>query len=108
MSIFSSNLQRYMEDRHMNQRQLAKAAGLTETSVSRYLNGTRIPNLETLTDLCDALNVTPNDLTGYGRSYMIEGALSAVKACKKAATAAEDLLEQGLKEDNEHGCDCNK
>ena len=108
MSIFSANLRHYMEDRHMNQRQLAEAAGLTETSVSRYLNGTRIPNLETLTDLCDALNVTPNDLTGYGRSYMIEGALSAVKACKKAATAAEDLLEQGLKEDNEHGCDCNK
>lgn len=108
MSIFSSNLQHYMEERRVNQRQLAEAVGVAEATISRYLKGTRSPNLETLTDLCDVLNVTPNDLTGYGRSYMIEGALSAVKACKKAATAAEDLLEQGLKEDNEHGCDFNK
>lgn len=107
MSIFSANLRHYMEDRRMNQRKLAEAAGLTEASVSRYLNAERIPSLDTLLDLCDALNVTPNDLTGYGNSYMIEGALAAVKAAKKAATAAEDLLEHGTKEDNKHGCDCN-
>lgn len=108
MSTFSACLRHYMEERRMNQRQLAETVGVAEATISRYLKGTRIPNLDVLLDLCDVLNVTPNDLTGYGRSYMIEGALAAVKACKKAATAAEDMLEQGTKEEHQHGCDCNK
>lgn len=108
MNIFTANLQHYMEERGMNQSQLAEAAGLTESTVSRYLNGKREPKISTALVLCDVLSVTPNDLTGYGESYMIEGALAAVKACKKAATAAEDMLEQGTKEEHQHGCDCNK
>ena len=106
MSIFSAYLRHYMDERGMNQRQLAEAAGLKEATVSRYLSGAREPKISTLLDICAVLNVTPNDLTGAGRSYMIEGALAAVKAAKKAAAAAEDLLQQGTKEE-QHGCDRN-
>ena len=98
MSIFSANLRHYMEERGMSQHQLAEAAGLKDTTVSRYLNGTREPKISTVLELCDVLSVTPNDLTGYGESYMIEGALAAVRAAKKAATAAEDLLQYRTKE----------
>lgn len=64
MSTFPAYLQHYMEERGMNQRQLAEAAGLKEATVSRYLNGQREPKVSTLLTLCSALEVTPNDLTG--------------------------------------------
>ena len=98
MSIFSANLRHYMEERGMSQHQLAEAADLEDATVSRYLNGTREPKISTVLELCDALSVTPNDLTGYGESYMIEGALAAIRAAKKAASAAEELLQHREKE----------
>ena len=102
MSTFPAYLRHYMEERGMNQRQLAEAAGLKEATVSRYLNGQREPKVSTLLTLCSALEVTPNDLTGIysepGLAELEHEALAAIRRAKTELLEAERLIQKALKE----------
>lgn len=53
---FSECLREYMEDASMNATQLAKAAGLSTSSVSRYLNGKQTPGDHVTRKLAAALS----------------------------------------------------
>lgn len=48
----------------ISQRELAERTGITEQSISRYLNGKRIPNLVDGAKIAKALNVSLDYLTG--------------------------------------------
>ncbi|MBQ4307868.1 MAG: helix-turn-helix transcriptional regulator [Lachnospiraceae bacterium] len=48
----------------MTQRELANMSGVDETSLSRYVNGTRKPCMDVLVRLSRALNVSVEYLTG--------------------------------------------
>lgn len=53
------NLKSILEDRHMTQHQLAEDIGITDVSMSHYVNGRRTPKAVTLFRMCDALGVWP-------------------------------------------------
>jgi DNA-binding Xre family transcriptional regulator len=44
------------------QRELAELIGLSANAVSEMLQGKRVPSLETVGALCEALHCTPNDI----------------------------------------------
>lgn len=62
------NLARYRAEKGMTQRQLAEAAGLSWSQISRYESGAVTPRLGSLVRLADALGVTTEDLKSQPES----------------------------------------
>ena len=57
MTDFSDRLKTALEKSGITQTQLADRLGITEVSVSRYVNGTRIPKALIVTKIAKVLNV---------------------------------------------------
>lgn len=64
-----SNARRY---RNLNQKELAKKAGVTEASLSRYENEIREPRSQALTQIADALEVSTDYLLGFSDEMEIK------------------------------------
>lgn len=64
MNTFIKRLRKILEDKNMTQRELARLAGVTEVTVSRYLNGERKPRVEIVNKIADVLNVPTDYLLG--------------------------------------------
>lgn len=62
---FSKNLKSEMKSAHMSQEKLAKALNTTQATVSRWASGENEPDFQTLLQICQILNVTPNELLGW-------------------------------------------
>lgn len=53
-----------MEERHLNQKDLANHSGITEASMSKYLSGERTPRIDVIVNIANALHVTVDELIG--------------------------------------------
>lgn len=62
--IFGRNLRDMLEKKHKTQRALAKHAGVTETTVSRWANGEAVAKSNRMDLICQFLNCTPAELMG--------------------------------------------
>ena len=58
-SNFRANVRRIMAQRDLSQRQLGKAAVMTQSAVSDLLNGPGYPTLISICRICAALDVRP-------------------------------------------------
>lgn len=67
MTKSRNNIDLYLRLAGMTQADLAKQIGATETSISRYINGHRIPNALIAIDIADALNCSVEDLYSLKR-----------------------------------------
>ena len=65
LDIFSNNLIELIRDRGYTQADLAEDTGLSEATISAYINKRRIPKVPTLLNLALALDCELEDLTGY-------------------------------------------
>jgi transcriptional regulator with XRE-family HTH domain len=61
---FGVRLQRFREQRNLTQVQLGERAGMGAASVSHFETGQRVPSLESLVKLADALQVSTDALLG--------------------------------------------
>lgn len=59
---FSRKLRIEMENREVSQRELANIMGVSESTISRYLSGERMPTIYQLIEIAESLWCTPNDL----------------------------------------------
>lgn len=55
-----------------SQKELSAISGITEAAISRYLDGTRIPNAKSIVSIAEVTNVSPSWLLGYGKDDVIE------------------------------------
>ena len=62
--IFSERLSELLMEKNMTQKQLAEKAGITEAAVSHYLRGDRKPRSPVLLRIANALDTTPEYLSG--------------------------------------------
>ena len=62
---FSENLKIEMKNCNISQEKLAKALKTTQATVSRWTSGINQPDFETLFELCEILDTTPNILLGW-------------------------------------------
>lgn len=73
------------KNRNMTQEALAERTGLTNNFISNIETGRSIPSLETVSKLCDALNITPNDLllgaSTKSEQYMQDELWEDIKKC---------------------------
>ncbi len=66
MKIFANNLRETMFDYNMSQRELAEETGLSESTISRYLNRQAVPSLFAIINIAYALNCDIDDLIDFG------------------------------------------
>ena len=52
------NIARKCKELKISQKQLAETTGLTEAGISRYISGQRLPRLDILLKIANALNCT--------------------------------------------------
>lgn len=67
--IIGLHISTYRHRLNLTQDQLAEKAGLSKQFIGNIECGKAIPSLKTLLSLCDALDVTPNDLLSYSASH---------------------------------------
>ena len=57
MSKFTMNLKKLMIEREMTAADISRKTGITQATLSRYINGKRIPNINSVIKIAKALNV---------------------------------------------------
>ena len=57
MSKFAMNLKKLMIEREMTAADIARKTGMTQATLSRYINGKRTPNINSVIKIAKALNV---------------------------------------------------
>ena len=63
---FSLNLRRMMWDARLTQRELSDLSGISESCLSRYLNGTRAPSFKAIVNLAYTFGCNTDDLIDFG------------------------------------------
>lgn len=64
MESTGKRISELLKERKMTQKQLAGRIGVTESALSHYIKGDRIPSGDTLANIACALNTTANYLLG--------------------------------------------
>lgn len=62
--IFISRLDQARKEKGLTQRELANRVGVTEVSMSRYINGTRVPSGSIVVNIAKALGISVDYLVG--------------------------------------------
>lgn len=57
MSKFTMNLKKLMIEREMTAADISRKTGMTQATLSRYINGKRTPNINSVIKIAKALNV---------------------------------------------------
>lgn len=68
----SKRLRLLLDNMGLSQKDFASITGLTESAVSKYLSGERLPNAGTLISIANATGVSPNWILGYGSDDEME------------------------------------
>lgn len=66
MEIFGDNLKDMLEYSKMTQRELADAAGLSESSVSDYIHKKKLPGVRALVNIAYVMDCTMDELIDFG------------------------------------------
>lgn len=69
MSIFGKNLITWLDDKEMTQKELAQAIGVTPATVNNWVKQGRIPNIESIMDICDFYGIAYDDLMSEDHGY---------------------------------------
>lgn len=62
MDIFGDNLRDILKEYGMTQRQLAEETGLTESTISNYINKRKIPSMRAIVNIANALDISTDEL----------------------------------------------
>lgn len=66
LDIFSDNLTCLLRDANMTQRELADAAGVAESSISKYIHKEQLPTLRSIINISYALDIDISELIDFG------------------------------------------
>lgn len=66
LDLFGDNLRFMLYEANMTQRELADAAGLSESVVSDYINKRKMPGIRAVLNIAHALDVDVAELIDYG------------------------------------------
>lgn len=89
-----TNLKRIIDNKGVQQRWLAEQVGVTEVSMSRYVNGERIPKAPMAIRMADALSVDVKDLYGWDDEHVVGEPEQPETHEKRTETHACDCIER--------------
>lgn len=87
MSTFSNTLRALRKEHKMTQEELAKAVGVSKSSINMYERGEREPGIETLNKIAQYFHISLNILLGNKEAYEEIGCFTQVMddGCRKIA-----------------------
>lgn len=62
LEMFSDNLYSLLLESNMSQRELADLSGLSEATISNYLNSRQMPGVKAIINIANALECSTDDL----------------------------------------------
>lgn len=65
LKMFSKNLKDAMIDAHYSQIKLSRETRIPQSSLSRYLQGARIPSIEDVMTICETLGISVDDMINF-------------------------------------------
>ena len=66
LDIFGDNLVDMLKSANMTQRELADAAGISESNISSYIHKQKIPKLKAIINIAYALDCSIDELIDFG------------------------------------------
>jgi transcriptional regulator with XRE-family HTH domain len=81
-------LKRLRERRYLTQRELAEKAGISADTIVKLEQDRWEPRLRTIRKLAEALDVHPDELTGFGRNTSTLASYLRWLACRKMSSQA--------------------
>lgn len=101
--IFSERMKEAMKkNNRMTQMELSEITGITNVSISRYVNGQRVPKITEIIKIANALDVSCDFLLGIdddfnGKESDTIYVKRALEYCEKAADTCNELCDKALK-----------
>lgn len=94
-ATFAQQFKTLIDRKGLTQRIIADRINTTETTISRYVSGTRTPNIETAVELARVLGVSMDTLVGIeppAPSHMAPDLTILIECYGKASTADRQVL----------------
>lgn len=66
MRIFGEKLRFLIKDAWMTQKELAEAIGVTEATISHYINVERMPSVKAIVNISYEFGIEPTELIDFG------------------------------------------
>ena len=66
LDVFGDNLLSILEEERISQKELSRLTGLSESTISRYINKSQMPNVRAIINISYALNWSFEDMLNYG------------------------------------------
>ena len=66
LNIFGDNLVSILEEEQISQKELSRLTGLSESTISRYINKSQMPNVRAIINISYALDWSFEDMLNYG------------------------------------------
>ena len=89
--MISERLKSLREDKDLSQKELAKALGVSPSTIGMYESGKRTPDSEMLTRICDFFNITVDYLLGRTNTKNSLDSLFHGTESKKFSEAVETI-----------------
>ena len=77
-NTLGERLVQLLQEQHMNQKQFAEKAGITEAALSYYIKGTRVPRSTILAKMASLLGTTADYLLG-GEEGIVSDDIASVR-----------------------------
>ena len=66
LDIFGDNLASILEEEKVSQKELSRLTGLSESTISRYINKLQMPTVRAIINISYALDWSFEDMLNYG------------------------------------------
>ena len=66
LDIFGDNLANILEEEKMSQKELSRLTGLSESTISKYINKLQMPTVRAIINISYALDWSFEDMLNYG------------------------------------------
>ena len=66
LDIFGDNLSSILEEQRISQKELSRLTGLSESTISRYINKLQMPTVRAIINISYALDWSFEDMLNYG------------------------------------------
>lgn len=66
MDIFGDNLRDILKEQNMSRRELSQVLGISEATVSRYINKKQMPTMEVVVNMAYELSISIDELIDFG------------------------------------------
>lgn len=66
---FANTIYNIRKERNITQKELADLIGVSDRTISKWENGSTVPDLETIKKLCNELGISPDSIVKSGKNY---------------------------------------